>query len=156
MTVTLAVTLVARYKPSVLSGRALALALLAWSLIRVVAKRLFTRERPGLEQFHEHYGSEGLQAIEADERDVLERCSRCIACARCDVGESSRIAASRGAYPGLMQLVIASTRSMPDYDAAKRGFAWVPVEVLRGKVERCPVDVPFEELAAFVEAKARG
>jgi succinate dehydrogenase/fumarate reductase-like Fe-S protein len=137
----------------VLSGRALAAALLGWSLVKVVARMLFTKEEPGLAIFLENYGAD-LRPIDPDERERLERFSRCIACGRCDVGESERIMASRGEYPGLMQLVLASTRNMPDYDAALRGFAHVPDEVLRAKVAVCPVDIPFDELAAFVRAKA--
>jgi hypothetical protein len=138
----------------VLSGRALAFALLGWSLVKVVAKNLFTKPEPGLVLFHRKYGSEGLHAIDADERAGLERFGRCIACGRCDVGEAERIAASRGEYPGLMQLVLASTRNMPDFDAALRGFAHVPDEVLQAKEATCPVRIPFAELAAFVRAKA--
>ncbi len=140
--------------PPVLSGRALALALLGWSLVRVVAKTLFTRQKPGLELFLENYGAEGLGSIEPEERDVMERFSRCVACGRCDVGEAERIQRSAGAYPGLMQLVLASTRSMPDFDAASRGFAHVPDAVLRDKIRSCPVAIPFDELKAFVGAHA--
>lgn len=137
-----------------LSGRALAAALLGWSLVKVVARTLFTKPEPGLATFLEHYGADGLRPIDADERERLERFSGCIACGRCDVGEAERIIASAGAYPGLMQLVLASTRNMPDYDAAARGFDHVPDEVLQDKVAICPVGIPFDELAAFVRAKA--
>ena len=137
-----------------LSGRPLALVLLAWSLVKVLARLLFTRQRPGLEQFHDNYDSEGLRAIDRGERGELQRYSSCIACGRCDVGEASRIAASAGQYPGLMSLVLASTRSMPDYDAALVGFAHVPERVLERKMRQCPVRLPFVELAAFVRAKA--
>jgi hypothetical protein len=137
-----------------LSGRPLAIALLAWSLIKVLYKLIFTRPTPGLEQFHQNYGTEGLAPIDKAERDELQRFSRCIACGRCDIGEADRIAASNGAYPGLMQLTIASSRSMPDYDAAARGFDQVPDAVLRAKRRGCPVRIPFVELAAFVRAKA--
>ena len=141
-------------KVGVLSGFALAVALLAWSLLRVVFRNLFTKPPPGLEVFHDNYGTEGLAPIDRDERQALARFSRCIACGRCDVGEGERVAASDGEYPGLMQLVIASTRSMPDYDAAARGFAHVPGDVLRAKEPRCPVRIPFAELARFVRARA--
>lgn len=137
-----------------LSGRALAYALLGWSLVKVVARTLFTKPAPGLLIFQQNYGAEGLHAIDADERDRLERFSRCIACGRCDVGEAERVIGSGGDYPGLMQLVLASTRNMPDYDAALRGFEHVPDAVLRAKEAICPVHVPFAELAAFVRAKA--
>lgn len=138
----------------VLSGRALALFLLAWSLLKVLLKRAFTQQTPGLTQFHQNYGTEGLAPIDRAEREQMARFSRCIACGRCDIGEAERVVASGGAYPGLMQLTLASTRSMPDYDAAARGFAHVPAEVLRAKSRTCPVRIPFAELAAFVSAKS--
>lgn len=140
--------------PPVLSGRALALALLGWSLVKVVAQNLFTKRKPGLELFVENYGAEGLGAIDREERARMARFSRCIACGRCDFGEGERIQASNGAYPGLMQLVLASTRSMPDYDAAARAFDHVPEQVLEDKESLCPVGIPFAELAAFVRAHA--
>ena len=61
---------------------------------------------------------------------------------------------SRGAYPGLMALVLASSRSMPDFDAAARGFAFVPIEVLKEKRRCCPAEIPFDTLGSFVLAKA--
>ncbi len=63
------------------------------------------------------------------------------------------MAASAGAYPGLMRLVLASCRSMPDFDAADAALSHVPPEVLRAKVAVCPVALPFPELAELV---ARG
>jgi hypothetical protein len=140
--------------PPVLSGRALALALLGWSLVRVLARMLFTRQEAGLTLFNANYGGEGLSSIDKEERESLDRFSGCIACGRCDVGEGERMAASHGAYPGLMQLTLASTRSMPDYDAALLGFAHVPEHVLQEKQRVCPADIPFAELAAFVRAHA--
>ncbi len=137
-----------------LSGRPLALVLLAWSLVKVMLKKLFGRPRPGLAQFHENYDPEGLRPLDEAERDAIPRFSGCIACGRCDLGEAERIVASRGQYPGLMQLVLASSRSMPDYGAAARGFAYVPERVLRDKSRACPVGIPFESLATFVKSKA--
>lgn len=138
----------------VLSGRALAAWLLGTSLVRVIVRLLFTKQAPGLEEFHENYGEDGLLAVTEEERQTMTRYSGCIACGRCDVGESERMAESEGQYPGLMQLVLASTRSMPDYDAAAKGFSYIPEEVLRAKVRLCPARIPFAELAAFVQAKA--
>jgi succinate dehydrogenase/fumarate reductase-like Fe-S protein len=138
----------------VLSGRALALVLLAWSLIRVLARYL-GKQLPGMVQFRAHYGAERLLSIDRDQRAALVRFSRCIACGRCDVGEADRIMASAGAYPGLMQLVRASSRSIPDFDAAARGFAHVPRDVLVAKAAVCPTGVPFLQLATFVRGNAQ-
>ena len=138
----------------VLSGRPLAVVLLSWSLLKVLLRHL-TRRKPGLERFHDNYGSDRLSAIEKAERRLMVRFSRCIACGRCDIGEAERIASSGGSYPGLMQWVLASTRSMPDFDAAVHGLALVPEAVLHRKVQACPVGLPFPELARFIHAKAQ-
>jgi hypothetical protein len=137
----------------VLSGRALALALLARSLLRVTLAKLFGA-RTGLPLFHANYDADRLPAVDAAERAEMPRFSRCIACGRCDVGEADRITRSRGAYPGLMQVVLASTRSMPDHDAAILALDHVPEDVLAAKEEVCPTGVPFVALARFVRAKA--
>jgi succinate dehydrogenase/fumarate reductase-like Fe-S protein len=137
----------------VLSGRALALALLARSLVKVTIDRLFGA-KTGLPLFHENYDGDRLPPVEPAEREELVGFSRCIACGRCDIGEADRIARSRGAYPGLMAVVLASSRSMPDFDAAALALDHVPDEVLAAKEEECPTQVPFRALARFVRAKA--
>jgi hypothetical protein len=137
----------------VLSGRALAAALLARSLVKVTVDRLFGA-RTGLALFHDNYDADRLPPLDAGERAELPRFSRCIACGRCDVGEAERMGRSGGAYPGLMAVVLASTRSMPDFDAAALALAHVPEEVLAEKEDLCPTGVPFVSLARFVRNKA--
>lgn len=142
-------------KKTVASGRALALIVLAVGLVRVLFLRMFGAVT-GLALFQKNYGPDRLTAVTPRDRGRMPTFSRCIACGRCDLGEGERMRASNGAYPGLMQLVLASSRSMPDYDAAARGFAFVPVDVLRQKRRVCPTDVPFDDVAQFVrEASAR-
>ncbi|MBK9263534.1 MAG: hypothetical protein IPM54_27470 [Polyangiaceae bacterium] len=135
-----------------LSGRVLALIVLAWSLVKVLIGRVFGR-KTGLPLFHENYDADGLAALDADERERMPRFARCIACGRCDIGEAERIAASRGRYAGLMPIVLASSRNMPDYDAAAEALAFVPENVLVRKEKVCPTGVPFVELAKFVRSK---
>jgi hypothetical protein len=53
-----------------------------------------------------------------------------------------------------MQVVLASSRSMPDHDAAARAFAFVPDDVLREKEATCPAGVPFLRIARFVRRNA--
>lgn len=136
-----------------LSGRPLAATLLAWSLLKTTWARLFGR-KTGLVLFHENYDADRLPPLDAGERAAIATFSRCIACGLCDAGEAERIAASRGAYPGLMRVVLASSRSMPDYDAAVRALDHVPEDVLRRKEPICPTGVPFVELSRFVRRKA--
>lgn len=138
---------------SVLSGRPLAVTLLAWSLVKTTWDRLFGR-KTGLLLFRENYEADRLPAIDAEERAQIATFSRCIACALCNAGEAERMARSRGAYPGLMSVVLASSRSMPDYDAAVLALDHVPEEVLRQKEALCPTAVPFVALARFVRKKA--
>jgi hypothetical protein len=137
----------------VLSGRALALVVLAKSLLQVTVKRLFG-EKSGIALFHANYDADRLPPVDAEERRKLASFSRCIACGRCDVGEAERMAASKGRYPGLMSIVLGASRSMPDYDAAANALEAVPDEVLAAKEAVCPTGVPFVELAAFIRAKA--
>jgi hypothetical protein len=137
----------------VLSGRALAVTLLGWSLVRTTWARLFGR-KTGLALYHENYDADRLPALDAADRAGVAAFSRCIACGQCDSGEADRIARSRGAYAGLMSVVLASSRSMPDYDAAALALDHVPEDVLREKEKTCPANVPFVELARFVRRKA--
>ena len=136
-----------------LSGRALAATLLAWSLVRTTWARMMGR-KTGIALFQENYEADRLPAVDAAERARLATFSRCIACGLCDAGEADRIAASRGAYPGLMSVVLASSRSMPDFDAAAIALEHVPEEVLREKEPLCPAAGPCVELSRFVRRKA--
>src|SRR5690242_1777463 len=124
-------------KKIVASGRALAVLVLALGLVRVLWLRMFGAVT-GLKLFHTNYGPDRLMALTPKEREIAPTFSRCFACGRCDLGEGERIREARGAYPGLMQLVLASSRSMPDFDAAARGFAFIPEDVLREKRRICP------------------
>ncbi|MFO0615971.1 MAG: hypothetical protein U0414_25475 [Polyangiaceae bacterium] len=141
-------------KKTIASGRALAAIVLAVGLVRVLLLRMFGAVT-GLKLFERNYGPDRLNAVSPRDRARMPTFSRCFACGRCDLGEGERMRASRGAYPGLMQLVLASSRSMPDYDMAARGFAFVPTDVLRSKRRICPADVPFEEIAKFVDDNAQ-
>lgn len=140
-------------KRIVASGRALALIVLAIALVRVLFLRAFGTVT-GLPLFKQNYGPDRLPAVDAAERLAMPAFSGCFACGRCDVGEAERIRASHGAYPGVMRFVLATSRSMPDFDAAERALAFVPDAVLEEKTRICPAHVPIADLARFVRAKA--
>ncbi|NUP08987.1 MAG: hypothetical protein HOW73_23300 [Polyangiaceae bacterium] len=140
-------------KRIVASGRALAAMVLAIALVRVLFLRAFG-VLTGLPLFRQNYGPDRLPAVDPEERAQMPRFSACFACGRCDIGEGERVRASNGAYPGMMRFVLASSRSMPDYDAAERALAFVPEDVLRDKEAICPAHVPFTALARFVKKKA--
>jgi hypothetical protein len=131
-----------------------ALILLALSLLRTILRRTFTASKLGIGAFRKNYDADHLPPVSPDERAIMPTFSRCIACGLCDRGEATRIAASGGAYRGPMALVLAGSRSMPDYRAAAYSFSFVSEEVLAQKEAICPTGVPFVALARFVRAKA--
>lgn len=131
-----------------------AILLLALYLLKTVGRRIFTRNKSGIGAFRAAYDADGLPPVSQAERDAMPAFSGCIACGLCDRGESGRIAASGGAYRGVMGLVLAGSRSMPDYRAAAYSFSFVSDEVLAQKEEICPTRVPFRAIARFVRDKA--
>src|SRR5260221_5129831 len=131
-----------------------AILLLALFLMKAVLRRLFTNRKSGIAAFRANYDADGLPPVSSAEREEMPAFSRCIACGLCDRGEASRIEASGGAYRGVMALVLAGSRSMPDYRAAAYSFGFVSDEVLAEKEKICPTGVPFRALARFVRNKA--
>lgn len=132
-----------------------AIYMLALALLRTLVRRLFTRpERSGLEQFHLNYAADRLPAVSADERERMVRFNGCMACGLCDRGEGQRIAASKGLYRGVMSIVVAASRSMPDYQSAALSIAHVPDSVLEEKERMCPAHVPIVDIVRFVRDKA--
>jgi hypothetical protein len=136
-------------------ARLKALWLLALALLRTLLRLLFRRKRfGGISAFRANYDADGLPPVTPEERKRLPAFSRCIACGLCDRGESRRIAASGGAYRGPMALVLAASRSMPDFRAAAYSWSFVPDDVLVEKERICPTSVPFRDIARFVREKA--
>jgi len=136
------------------SGRIKALFLLGLALLKTLFLRAVSRKGNGIAKFRENYDADGLPPVTAEERAGFAAFERCVACGLCDRGESGRIAKSGGAYRGVMALVIAGSRSMPEFRAAAYGFRFVPEEVLADKEQVCPVRIPFRKVAAFVASKA--
>jgi hypothetical protein len=134
-------------------GRLHALLILAWALVRSLLAPLFGTRR-GLADFRKSYAPDRLPPVSPEERRMLPSLEGCVACGLCDVGEGARIARSGGVYAGVMDLMLASSRSMPDFDAAARSFDAVGDARLAELEARCPVRVPMRKVAAFVRAKA--
>jgi len=134
-------------------GRLHALLVLTWGLIRSLAAPLLGTRR-GLAEFRRSYAADRLAPMAAGERRILPAFSACIACGLCDGGEGAAMARSGGRYAGVMDLMLASSRSMPDYDAAARSFEAVGDERLAVLEARCPARVPMRQIAAFVRSKA--
>ena len=123
--------------------------LLAWGLLRALAARLVGARR-GLAAFEASYAADRLLPVPEEERAALFRMGGCIACGLCDVGEGARRVRAAGAYAGVMDLMLASSRSMPDYDAAARSFRAVDDATLARLEGRCPAQVPMVAVARFV------
>ena len=134
-------------------GRLHALLILAWALVRSLLAPVFGVRR-GLADFRRSYAPDRLPPVTPEERRVLPTLGGCIACGLCDVGEGARMARSGGVYGGVMDLMLASSRSMPDYDAAARSFTAIGDDRLAQLETRCPAHVPMRRVAAFVRAKA--
>ncbi len=143
----------AAVKRIVASGRALAAIVLAIALVRVLLLRAFGRIT-GLALFRQNYGPDRLPPVAAAERAAMPGFSGCFACGRCNLGEAERVRGSGGEYPGVMAFVLASSRSMPDFDAARRALTHMPDELLAQKENICPARVPLRALARFVRAKS--
>lgn len=136
-------------------GRFKAFLLLAWALVVTLFRRAFGRGPRGLALFRANYDADRLPPVTAEERKELPGFSGCIACGRCNLGDGPKMASSEGAFPGTMALMLTSSRSMPDYDAAVRAFAFVTDEELAEKETLCPTGVPMRRIVDFVRAKAR-
>lgn len=130
-----------------------ALFTLAWALVRSLVGALFGFRR-GLPAFRASYAADRLVPLDAAERRQAQSFGACIACGLCDVGEGAAIARSRGTYAGVMDLMLASSRNMPDFDAAARSFEAVGDERLAVLEARCPARVPMRQIASFVRTKA--
>ena len=127
--------------------------LLTIAMLKSLLARLFGRAG-GIAAFREAYDADGLPPVTAEERAEFASFSRCIACGICDRGEGDRIAASGGAYRGVMPLMLSGSRSMPDFRAAAYSLSFVSDDVLAEKEQSCPANVPMRRIARFLRAKA--
>lgn len=136
-------------------GRLKAYVLLAWAFITTLLSRwLQLGSRYGLRAFHANYAADGLDAMVKAERDVLVGAGRCTACGRCQQGDPPLLLESKGAYPGLMTLVLSAARDTSDASAAAQGFAWLSESELERRNGLCPEQVPIVQLARFVKRHA--
>ncbi len=135
-------------------GRLKAFLFLTWALVWTFFVRLFGGGRQGIAAFRENYDADRLPPVTPDERSLMTGFGRCIACQLCDRGEGERIAQSQGAYRGVMAVVLAGSRSMPDFRAAAASLTHVPEEILAEKELVCPTGVPIAAITRFVRSKA--
>lgn len=137
-----------------MSHRIKAVLLLTLAVVRTFFRRLFGGKKGGIRAFRAHYAPDGLSPVTKEQRAAMRGFGGCIACGLCDRGERARIESSDGTYRGVMELILAASRSMPDFGAAAMGFAHVPDEVLVEKELICPTRVPMRQIAKFVREKA--
>ena len=137
------------------AGRLHALLILSWAFLVMLTKKIFRFGPRGLRLFRANFEAENLSSLDATERAEISTFSRCIACGRCDVGDGARRAASRGAYPGTMALMLASSRSLPDFPAASEALEFITDDELAAKEALCPTAVPMRKVAAFVRRHAQ-
>jgi hypothetical protein len=110
--------------------------LLTLALLRAALRRLVRRDS-GIAAFRQAYDADGLPSVTEAER-----------------AESERIAASGGAYRGVMSLMLSASRSMPDFRAAAYSLSFVTDEALAEKEPLCPANVPMRRIATFLRNKA--
>jgi hypothetical protein len=130
-----------------------ALLVLGCALAVTLFKRLLLRRR-GLAAFVSNYEADGLSSVTEQERAQLGRFGGCIACGLCDRDETRTLQARAGSYSGLMGVVLAASRSMPDYAAASLSVAHLTPAQLSAKEELCPTRVPIASIVDFIRAKA--
>jgi succinate dehydrogenase/fumarate reductase-like Fe-S protein len=136
------------------AARVHALFVLAWAFVVMLLKKVFHAGPRGIALFRANFEAEHLSSLTSAERAELPSYSRCIACGRCNAGDGERIAASKGAYPGTMALMVASSRSLPDLAAASEALRWISDDDLVRKEAQCPTSVPMRRIAAFIRAHA--
>lgn len=131
--------------------RPVSLVRLGWHFVtRLVARALLPRR--GLLRFKQSYGPERLFELEREEQEVVASLSRCIACGICDANFGSYDDVARTAMRAPSDVVLAHSRSLPDWDALALPLA----QLERGdlaRIERlCPAQIP---LARVVEVARR-
>jgi len=136
------------------SARLYALYLLSKALLKTIVKKLFGGGLQGLSLFEANFEAEHLSKVSTAERAEMPSFSRCIACGRCNRGDAARTARSHGAYPGTMSLMLASSRSLPDFPVASQALQWISDQELAEKEALCPALVPMRRIAAFIRARA--
>lgn len=133
--------------------RPVSLVTLGWHfLVRLVGRVLLPRR--GLRRFEESYGGERLFALEREEQEVVASLSRCIACGLCDAHFGSYDDVARIAMRGPSDVVLADTRSLPDWDALALPLA----QLARGdlaRIERlCPARIPLARVVEIAKRRA--
>ena len=124
--------------------------LLAISLLKTLVLMVFARQSRGLKRFEQNYREDRLLPLAAAEQQSLPAMSACIGCGRCD--DALRGAGRPGpqGFAGLMQFMLSSSRSMPDFGAAAQSVQGLEDKWLQRMEVRCPSAIPFRKVVGFV------
>jgi len=126
---------------------------LGWYFAKRILVRTFLPRR-GLTRFLGAYGPEGLYPLEAEEKAVVASLSRCIACAACDARFDAYDRVARNTLRAPSDLVLAASRSLPEWDALAAPIA----ELERGDLDAleavCPARIPFRDLVRVAKKRA--
>ncbi len=128
-----------------------ALWLLGWSFLLTLL-RVYLRigTRRGYGAFLRLYQEDGLRPLDDTERHTLNGAGRCIACSRCERGDGPVRQRHGAVYPGLMSLVLAASRSSPDFIHGAIGWGVLSQEELQRREALCPVGVPIAALGQLM------
>lgn len=126
---------------------------LGWHFLVRLAARAVLPAR-GLLRFKASYGPERLFELEREEQEVVASLSRCIACGICDAHFGSYDDVARTAMRAPSDVILAHTRSLPDWDALALPLA----QLERGdlaRIERlCPARIPLSRVVEVAKRRA--
>jgi hypothetical protein len=130
--------------------RAWVMLAVAW-LLMTSSRLLRIGTRYGLGAFERNYAADGILPTTREDRALLLQAGRCIACGRCERGDAALRVQGNPDYPGLMTLVLATTRNQPDFAEAAPSWSLLSEETLSQRQRRCPTAVPIARLGPLVQ-----
>jgi succinate dehydrogenase/fumarate reductase-like Fe-S protein len=126
---------------------------LGWHFATRLVARLFRRDR-GLLRFRASYGPEGLFELTPEEQEAVSSLSRCIACGLCDAHFGAYERVARGSMRAPSDVMLAETRSLPDWDALEEPLAQLERGDLARMERLCPAHIPLARVVAVAKRRA--
>lgn len=126
---------------------------LGWYFAKRLLVRTFLPGR-GLARFLGAYGPEGLFPLEEDEKDVVASLSRCVACGACDARFDAYGRIARNTLRAPSDLVLAASRSLPEWDALAAPIAELERGDLVALEAVCPGRVPFRDVVRIAKRRS--
>lgn len=121
------------------------------------AKRLLVRTflpRRGLARFLGAYGPEGLFPLEIEEKTAVSSLSRCVGCGACDARFDAYGRVARTTLRAPSELVLAASRSLPEWDALAAPLAELERGDLAALEAVCPARIPFQDVVRVAKKRA--